>query len=113
VTIASINKLVSDHAAVQYLDRVRDVDVGHRDGMTDRGWLMRVCESIGTTGEDVKARILTPAAYSALAAGANRYVCSTHTLVMVTGGDGGRFVVTVLNARQHAKPQLPKKAKSR
>lgn len=108
-----VNKLCSDHAALQYLERVLDVDVGHRDGRTDRDWYAEVCVAERLARANVKESILSQQVLAGITAGANRIVCSTHTVILLVGDTGSRFVGSIITAKQNARPQLPRKALSR
>jgi hypothetical protein len=98
--MTDVNLLISDHAARQYLERVLGVDVGERLGRTDRGWFMAACTAAGLSADHVKAAILTPKLREAIAAGAARFKCETHVAAILRGGDGTRFVGSIMTPYQ-------------
>lgn len=108
-----VNKLVSDHAALQYLQGVLAVDIGHRQARTDRDWYREVCVGLRMGRVDVKASILTPSVLAAIRNGASRLNCATHTVVMIAGEtDGCRFVAAIYTPREAARVQFPRKAQN-
>lgn len=109
-SLRNVNSLMSDHAALRFLQRVRMTDIGHRDGLTDRGWLLRACEALRTTPEEIKASVLTPAVRAALAVGARRVAYESHVLIILKGADGNRFIASMLNNKQ-INNRFPKKAR--
>ena len=105
----SADALVTDHAALRWLERVLEVDVGPQSisRTQDTAFLLAACAKLGTTPSVVKTGIATANVRSALDAGAEG--------IMIPGGVWITFqygrVATVMTAAMRA-GKLPRKAKN-
>jgi len=101
--------VVSNHAALRYLERVRGVDLGHGFSKLSREeerlLLWKICGDLKTTPPKVKEIILTPDVAAAMVAGATKFVSPGFVIVFRDG-----TVSTVLEP-QMRKKRLPKKAR--
>lgn len=66
--------LVTDHAALRFLQRQIGLDIGHVDGdrRTDREQFLALCKSYGIDPSVVRDKIASPEVRMALKAGAHR-----------------------------------------
>lgn len=101
--------VVSNHAALRWLERTRGVDLGHGFGKLtreqERTLLWKLCADLKTTPPAIKTAMMTPDVRAAFAAGARKFVAATYVLVF-----RGEKITTVLEPFMRSQ-RKPKKAR--
>lgn len=81
----SADKVVTDHCALRFLERVLEVDIGTIAAHGESKRLALLCRDLGVTTSALKASILTPAVIVGLSTGANRVQVNGHWFALACG----------------------------